>query len=95
MSRFWVDTDVLGGGQAHHEAIAGALGGAAGLLRAAAGTIAAGAGHAGAASAGADWGAAWGGALVEHAEAVRRTGQNVSAAAAAYRETDETQMRRA
>jgi hypothetical protein len=95
MARFWVDTEELGAGQAHHEAIAGALGGSAGLLRAAATAIAAGAGHAGAASAGADWGAAWEGALAGHAEALRRTGQNVSAAAAAYRETDETQMRRA
>jgi hypothetical protein len=95
MARFWVDTDELGAGQAHHDAIAGALGGSAGLLRAAAATIAAGAGHARAASAGSDFGATWDGALAGHADAVRRTGRNVSAAAAAYRETDDTQMRRA
>ncbi len=89
-----MDTEQLAAGQGRHDAIAAAIGGCSGLVRLAAGSIAGAAGHDGAAGAGADWGAAWEGALGAHAEAVRRTGTNVSAAAAAYRETDDGQMHR-
>jgi len=42
---------------------------------------------------GADWGAAWDGHLARHTDVIRRTGDNLSAAAVAYRETDASQMR--
>jgi hypothetical protein len=93
MPDFKVNTDELAAGRGHQEMIAGGLGGSAGILRAAAATVAASAGHAGAMAAGADWGAVWEAHLAGHAEAVRRTGHNLSAAAEAYRETDESQMR--
>jgi hypothetical protein len=44
-------------------------------------------------AAGADFGTVWEGALAGNAEALRRTGDNLAAAAHAYRETDEGQMR--
>jgi hypothetical protein len=87
MPEFKVNTDELAAGRGHHHMIAGEIGGSAGLLRAAAG-------HSGASAAGADWGVAWDGALVGNADALRRTGDNLAAAAHAYRETDESQMRR-
>jgi hypothetical protein len=93
MPDFKVNTDELAAGRGHHEAIAGAVGGAAGLLRAAASSVADSAGHPGACAAGADWGAAWEGHLAGHADVIRRTGDNLSAAAVAYRETDASQMR--
>jgi hypothetical protein len=93
MPDFKVHADELAAGRGHHHAIAGALGGSAGLLRAAASTVAESAGHDGAMAAGADWGTAWEGHLATNAEAIRRTGDNLGAAAAAYRETDEGQMR--
>jgi hypothetical protein len=88
-----VRTDELAVGQGHQAGIAAAIVGSAGLVRAASGAIAEAAGHAGAASAGADWGAAWETELVSRAEVARRAGENLGAAAAAYRETDEGQMR--
>jgi uncharacterized protein YukE len=94
MPDFKVNPDELAAGRGHHDAIAGTLGGSAGVLRAASATIADSAGHAGASAAGSDWGLAWEGMLSTSAEAVRRTGQNLAAAAHAYRETDEGQMRR-
>jgi hypothetical protein len=93
MPDFRVNTDELAAGRGQHEAIAGAVGGAAGLLRAAASSVADSAGHPGACAAGLDWGAAWEGHLGGHADVIRRTGHNLSAAALAYRETDESQMR--
>jgi uncharacterized protein YukE len=93
MPGFQVDTNELAAGQGHHDVIAGTIGGSAGLLRAAAAAIAEGAGHAGASAAGADWGAAWEAELAGRAEVLRRTGQNLAAAADAYRETDDGQMR--
>ena len=93
MPGFNVNTDELGAGRGHHETIAGGLGGSAGLLQAAATAVAESAGHAGAMAAGADWGAVWEAHLAGHAEAVRRSGDNLWAAAAAYRETDASQMR--
>jgi hypothetical protein len=93
MPDFKVNTDELDAGRGHQETIAGGLGGAAGMLRAAAGSVAEAAGHAGAMAAGGDWGTTWEGHLAQHVDAVRRTGQNLAAAAAAYRETDESQMR--
>ena len=47
----------------------------------------------GACGAGEDWGAAWEGELAGRAQVLRRTGENLAAAAEAYRETDEGQMR--
>lgn len=93
MPRFRADTDQLAAGEGHAAAIAGVLAEAAGLMRAAAGSIADAAGHAGASAAGAAFGSAWEQSLAGHGEAVQRSGRNVAAAAAAYRETDEGQMR--
>ena len=93
MPGFNVNPRELAAGRGHHDAVAGSIGGSAGLLRAAAAAIAEGAGHAGASAAGADWGTAWEAELAGRAELLRRTGQNLSAAADAYRETDEGQMR--
>jgi uncharacterized protein YukE len=92
--RLSVDTEQLGAGAGHHVLVAGALRDTAGSVRAAAAAIAGGAGHAGAASAGDAFGASWAGALSGHADAVHATGRNLAAAAAAYRETDDRQMRR-
>jgi uncharacterized protein YukE len=94
MPGFQVNPNELAAGRGHHDAIAGEIGGSAGLVRAAAAAIAEAAGHAGASAAGADWGAAWEAELAGRAEVLRRTGQNLAAAADAYRETDEGQMRR-
>jgi hypothetical protein len=94
MPEFKVNPDQLAAGRGHNDVVAGTVGGAAGLLRAAASSVADSAGHAGASTAGADWGMAWEGQLAGSAEAIRRTGQNLAAAAHAYRETDEGQMRR-
>jgi len=63
------------------------------MVRAAASSIAESAGHEGAMTAGADFGAVWEGHLAGNAEAIRRTGDNLGAAAVSYRETDEGQMR--
>lgn len=93
MARFEVNTDELAAGRGHQEMAAAALGGAAGLLRAAGSSIADAAGHPGAATAGADWGSAWEAELAGRAEVLRRTGQNLAAAAESYRETDAGQMR--
>jgi hypothetical protein len=93
MPRFQVNTDELATGRGHQDMVAAALGGAAGLLRAAGSSISDAAGDSGAAAAGADWGTAWEGELAGRAEVLRRTGQNLAAAAEAYRETDAGQMR--
>ena len=93
MPDFKVNTDELAAGRGHHHTIAGALGGSAGMVRAAATSIAESAGHEGAMTAGADFGTVWEGHLAGNAEAIRRTGDNLSAAAVSYRETDEGQMR--
>jgi hypothetical protein len=93
MPEFKVNTDELVAGRGHHHMIAGAIGESAGILRAAAGAVAESAGHPGACAAGADWGVAWEGHLVGHADALRQTGDNLAAAAHAYRETDGSQMR--
>jgi hypothetical protein len=93
MPGFQVNPDELAAGRGHHDVVAGAIGGSAGVLRAASAAIAEGAGHPGASAAGADWGAAWEGELAGRAEVLRRTGLNLAAAADAYRETDEGQMR--
>jgi hypothetical protein len=92
--RLRIDTEQLGAGAGHHVLVAGALRETAGTVRAAASGIAGAAGHAGAASAGDGFGASWAGALSGHADAVQTTGRNLAAAASAYRETDERQMRR-
>ena len=93
MPRFEVNTDELAAGRGHQDMVAAAIGGAAGLLRAAGSSIADSAGHPGAATAGADWGSAWEAELAGRAEVLRRAGQNLAAAAEAYRETDAGQMR--
>ena len=93
MPDFRVNTDELAAGRGHHHAVAGTIAGSAGILRTAASTVAESAGHAGASAAGADFGAAWDAHLVGHAETLRRTGDNLAAAAHSYRETDEGQMR--
>jgi hypothetical protein len=90
---FQVNPEQVGAGRGQQEMVAEAIGGAAGVLRAAAAAVADGAGHTGACGAGADWGAAWEVELAGRAEVLRRTGENLAAAAAAYRETDEGQMR--
>ena len=64
------------------------------MVRAASTSIAESAGHEGAMTAGADFGAVWEGHLAGNADAIRRTGDNLGAAAVSYRETDESQMRR-
>jgi uncharacterized protein YukE len=92
--RLRVDTEQLGAGAGHHVLVAVALRDTAGTLRAAASGIAGAAGHAGAASAGDAFGSSWAGALSGHADAVHATGRNLAAAASAYRETDDRQMRR-
>jgi uncharacterized protein YukE len=93
MPEFKVNPDQLAAGRGHHDMVVGTIGGTAGLLRAAASSAADSAGHAGASAAGADWGTLWESHLAGSAEALRRTGQNLAAAAHAYRETDEGQMR--
>lgn len=93
MSRFQVDTEQLAAGEGHAAVVAGVLAESAGLLRSAASSIADSAGHAGASAAGSAWGGAWEASLGAHAQAVQRSGRNLTAAAAAYRETDEGQMR--
>jgi hypothetical protein len=93
MPRIHVNTDELAAGQGHQAAIAAALGGSGGALRAASSTIADAAGHPGAMAAGADWGAAWESAFAARADAILRAAQNLGAAAEAYRETDDGQMR--
>ena len=94
MPEFKVNPDQLAAGRGHNDMVAGTIGGTAGLLRAAASSVADAAGHPGASAAGADWGSLWEGQLAGSAEAIRRTGENLAAAAHAYRETDEGQMRR-
>ena len=93
MPGFDVNADELAAGQGHQAGLAASIAGSAGLIRAASAAIAGAAGHAGAASAGADWGAAWEGELRSRAEVARRAGENLGAAASAYRESDEGQMR--
>jgi hypothetical protein len=93
VSGFQVDADQLAAGRGHQEMVAGTIGGAAGVVRAAAAVVADGAGHPGACGAGADWGTAWEVELTGRAEVLRRAGANLAAAAEAYRETDEGQMR--
>jgi hypothetical protein len=93
MPRFQVNTDELAAGRGHQDMVASAIGGAAGLIRAAGSSISDAAGHPGAAAAGADWSAAWEGELDRRSETLRRTGENLAAAAEAYRETDEGQIR--
>jgi hypothetical protein len=93
VARLRVDTEQLAAGEGHHAVVAGDLRGSAGSVRAAAAGIAGAAGHAGAAAAGDAWGVAWAAALSGHADAVHATGRNLAAAAAAYRETDDRQMR--
>jgi hypothetical protein len=93
MPRFQVNTDELAAGRGHQDMVAATIGGAAGLLRAAGSSIADAAGHPGASAAGADFGSAWEVELAARAEVLRRTGQNLAAAAEAYRETDEGQLR--
>ncbi|MGI8750491.1 MAG: hypothetical protein ACR2J6_08085 [Thermoleophilaceae bacterium] len=93
MAEFRVDTDQLAGGEGTQTLVSGWLETSAGMLRATAAEIAGAAGHAGASAAGDAWGVAWGAEMAGHAEAVRRSGRNVAAAASAYRETDEGQMR--
>jgi hypothetical protein len=93
MAGFRVDTSELAGAYGHQAAITAAIGGSAGLVRAAAAAIVEGAAEAGAASAGAEWGAAWEAGLAARAALLERTGDNLAAAADAYRATDESQMR--
>jgi Excreted virulence factor EspC, type VII ESX diderm len=93
MPGFQVNTDELAAGRGHQDMIASALGGAAGMMRAAGTSIADAAGHPGAATAGTDFGSAWEGELAGRAEFLRRTGENLAAAAEAYKETDAGQMR--
>ena len=93
MPGFEVNTDALAAGRGHQDAIAAAVGGAAGLVRAAGLAISESAGHAGASAAGGTWAAAWESELARHADGLRRSGMNLEAAAHAYRETDEGQMR--
>jgi hypothetical protein len=88
-----VETDELTAAHGHGTAVASQLGAAAAGLRAAASGIAGAAGHTGASAAGAEWGAAWEGELAGRGEVVRRAAENLAAAAAAYRETDEGSMR--
>jgi len=90
---FRVDTDQLAGGEGDQVLVTGWLGTSAGMLAATAAAIAGAAGHPGASAAGDAWGAAWGAEMAGQAEAVQRSGRNLAAAAAAYRETDEGQMR--
>jgi hypothetical protein len=90
---FQVNPDQLATGRGRQDTVAGAIGGAAGVLHAATAAVAEGAGHAGACSAGAAWGAAWESELAGRTEVLRRASQNLAAAAEAYRETDEGQMR--
>jgi hypothetical protein len=93
MPEFKVNTDELAAGRGQNDAIAGTIGGAAGLMRAAGTSIADSAGHDGASSAGADFAGAWERELAGRAEFLRRAGENLAAAAEAYRETDAGQMR--
>jgi len=67
--------------------------GAAGLVAAAMEVAAEAVGDGGAGGAVGEWGASWGRGLALLGEAVVRTGSNLDAAGAAYRQTDEGQMR--
>jgi hypothetical protein len=63
------------------------------MVRAAASAISESAGHAGASAAGGAWGTVWEAELRRHADGLRQSGVNLAAAADAYRETDEGQLR--
>jgi uncharacterized protein YukE len=93
MPGFQVNTDELAAGRGRQDAIAGAIGGAAGVMRAAGTSIAEAAGHPGASAAGAGFATAWESELSGRADFLRRAGENLAAAAEAYRETDAGQMR--
>ena len=66
----------------------------AGEVTATADSISGAAGHGGAAAAGSSWGGAWPRVLGVRADAQQRAAANLTAAAAAYQETDEGQIRR-
>lgn len=93
MAEFRTETDQLADGGGRQSALAASLHGLQGAVRAAADGIAGASGHAGAAAAGSAWGAAWATQVAAHAEAVQLSARNLDGAAAAYRETDEGQMR--
>ena len=88
-----MNTDELAAGSGHQDAIVGTIGGAAGVMRSAGTSIADAAGHEGASAAGADFAGAWERELAGRAVFLQRAGENLAAAALAYRETDAGQMR--
>ncbi len=93
MPGFQVNTDELAAGGGQQGVVAAAVGSTAGLVRAAGSAISEGAGHSGASAAGEAWGGAWQAELAARAEVLRRAAANLNAAAEAYRETDDGQMR--
>jgi hypothetical protein len=94
MPRIQVDTESLTAGGAQQSAAGGQALEAAGELQAAMAAAAAAVGDAGAGGAIGDWGATWSRSVAALGEATLRTGDNLSAAGLAYRDTDEGQMRR-
>ncbi len=92
--RIEVDTGQLAAGRAEHAAVVGMLAECAGLMGAASQGFVEGAGQPGAVRAGEAYGARWGADLAGAGDCVDRAGANLAAAAEAYRETDEGQMRR-
>lgn len=90
MAEIQVDPNQLVAGQGQQAAISSAVAGAAGVVRAAGSALGDGAGQPGAGDA---WAAAWEGELAGRAQGLLRASQNLAAAAEAYRETDDGQMR--
>jgi hypothetical protein len=94
MPRIDVETESLTAGGAQQSAAGGQALEAAGELRAAIAAAAAAVGHAGAGAAVGGWGDSWSLSLAALGHATARTGGNLTAAGHAYRQTDESQMRR-
>jgi hypothetical protein len=93
MPRIQVDTESLTAGGARQSAAGGQALEAAGELQAAIAAAASAVGDAGAGGAVGDWGTSWSRSLAALGDATLRTGGNLTAAGAAYRETDDGQMR--
>lgn len=88
-----VEPQQLATGRAQHASVAAALAECAGMMSAASQGLADGAGHPSAMAAGEAYGASWGAHLTQARDSVELTGADLAAAAEAYRETDDGQMR--
>jgi hypothetical protein len=94
MPRIQVDVDTLMAGGAQQSAAGGQVLSAAGEIQAALSAAADAVGDAGAGGAVGEWGGTWSRSLAALGDATARTGGNLTAAGAAYRDTDAGQMLR-